>query len=75
MNSEKYFCINLLMDQERLELSKRNKYTATELVSLIPIKNYRGLENLWAANPWIKSYFPNASIEPKFSHKQMKSRL
>ena len=75
MNSEKYFCINLLMDQEILELSKRNKYTATELVSLIPIKNYRGLENLWAANPWIKSYFPNASIEPKFSHKQMKSRL
>ena len=74
-NSEKYFCINFLMDQERLELTKRNKYTATELVSLVPLKNYGGLANLWAANPWVKSYFPNASLLPSQSNKKVKNRI
>jgi hypothetical protein len=75
LNSEKYFCINFLMDQQRLELLKRNKYTATELVSLIPIKDCGGLEDLWAANPWTKSYFPNASLKAYPTNKRMKNRF
>ncbi len=75
LNSEKYLCINFLMDQERLELSKRNKYTATELVSLIPIKDSGGLADLWAANPWTKSYFPNASLKANPTNKRMKIRI
>ena len=74
-NSQKYFCINFLLDQQRLELSKRNKYTATELVSLIPIKDCGGLADLWAANPWTKSYFPNASLKANPTNKRMKTRI
>ena len=74
-NSEKYFCINFLLDQQRLELSKRNKYTATELVSLIPIKDSGGLADLWAANPWTKSHFPNASLKANPTSKRMKIRI
>ena len=74
-NSQKYFCINFLLDQQRLELSKRNKYTATELVSLIPIKDCGGLADLWAANPWIKSHFPNASLKANTTNKRMKNRI
>ena len=74
-NSQKYFCINFLLDQQRLELSKRNKYTATELVSLIPIKDCGGLADLWAANPWTKSYFPNASFKANTTNKRMKNRI
>ena len=54
---------------------KRNKYTATELVSLIPIKDGGGLADLWAANPWIKSYFPNASLKANPTNKRMKTRI
>lgn len=62
LNSEKYFCINLLMDENQLSLVKRNQYTATEVVSLVSLKNEQGLEQFLAANHWVKEYFPNIAI-------------
>ena len=62
LNSEKYFCINLLMDENQLSLTKRNRYTATEVVSLVSLKNVQGLEQFLAANHWVKEYFPNVAI-------------
>ncbi|MDG2109914.1 MAG: hypothetical protein P8J76_02610, partial [Schleiferiaceae bacterium] len=61
-NSEKYFCINLLMDENQLSLTKRNRYTATEVVSLVSLKNVQGLEQFLAANHWVKEYFPNEAL-------------
>ena len=62
LNSEKYFCINLLMDENQLSLAKRNRYTATEVVSLVPLKNELGLEQFLAVNHWVKEYFPNVTL-------------
>ena len=62
LNSEKYFCINLLMDENQLSLTKRNRYTATEVVSLVPLKNEQGLEQFLVANHWVKEYFPNVTL-------------
>ena len=65
LNSEKYFCINLLMDENQLSLAKRNRYTATEVVSLVSLKNVHGLEQFLAANHWVKEYFPNVALPEK----------
>ncbi len=65
LNSEKYFCINLLMDENRLSLAKRNRYTATEVVSLVALKNTAGLERFLQANHWVKDYFPNVALPEK----------
>ena len=65
LNSEKYFCINLLMDENQLSLAKRNRYTATEVVSLVSLKNVQGLEQFLAANHWVKEYFPNVALPEK----------
>ena len=65
LNSEKYFCINLLMDENQLSLAKRNRYTATEVVSLVSLKNVQGLEQFLAANHWVKEYFPNVTLPEK----------
>ena len=71
LNSEKYFCINLLMDQNRLSLTKCNRYTATEVVSLIALKNVLGLKQFLAANQWVLTYFPN--IELDLTHTEVRN--
>ena len=67
LNSEKYFCINLLMDQNQLSLAKRNRYTATEVVSLVTLKNAAGLERFLQANHWVKDYFPNVALPETYA--------
>jgi len=50
------------MDENQLSLTKRNRYTATEVVSLVSLKNVQGLEQFLAANHWVKEYFPNEAL-------------
>lgn len=59
LNSEKYFCINLLMSEEELVLNKKNIYIATEAASLVPLTNEPLLHSFLAANPWVQTQFPN----------------
>lgn len=60
-NNEKYFCINLLMAEDQLELKKHNLYIATEAASLIPLTNPSLLYRFWQTNPFISKQFPNLS--------------
>jgi len=53
------------MDENQLSLAKRNRYTATEVVSLVSLKNVQGLEQFLAANHWVKEYFPNVALPEK----------
>ena len=62
LNSEKYFCINLLMDENQLSLAKRKRYTATEVASLITLRNDHGREKVLSMNDWVKNYFPNVEV-------------
>ena len=66
LDSEKYFCINLLMDEEQLEIGKQNRYTATEVVSLRTLTDPEGRDRFLAANAWVKEYFPNVML-PEYS--------
>jgi hypothetical protein len=65
LNSEKYFCINLLMSEEELVLNKKNIYIATEAASLVALTNEPLLHAFFAANPWIHSQFPNLQVQPQ----------
>jgi len=64
-NSEKYFCINLLMSEEELVLNKKNIYIATEAASLVALTNEPLLHAFLAANPWVYRQFPNLEVQPK----------
>jgi hypothetical protein len=64
-NSEKYFCINMLMDESALVVNKRNIYTATEIASLVPLTHPEKGAQFLKANDWVWQYFPNLpSIDP-----------
>ena len=48
LNSEKYFCINLLMSEEELVLNKKNIYIAPEVASLVALTNEPLLQSFLA---------------------------
>jgi len=58
LNSRKYFCINYLIDDETLEIQHKNRFTATELVTLWPIVNRVLYQDLVKENSWVDSFYP-----------------
>ena len=58
-NSHKYFCTNYFIDEDHLEIEEKNIFTATELVTLIPLNGKEYYTQLITANGWLKNYLPN----------------
>ncbi|MEK9178337.1 MAG: hypothetical protein AAB801_00990 [Patescibacteria group bacterium] len=57
------FCLNMMMDDKNLSLSKnyRNIYTAHEVVQLLPvISRDNTYKNFLVANDWVLEFLPNA---------------
>lgn len=59
LNSKKIFCINYLVDSEKLEIEEKNIFTATELITLVPTYGLELYDELYDKNIWIKQYYPN----------------
>lgn len=62
-NSHKYFCVNYFMDDQHLEVEEKNLFTATELVTLVPMYGKQYYEHLLSRNTWVRQYFPNLQEE------------
>lgn len=59
-NSHKWFCINYYVDEDHLRLRDQNLFTATELVTLIPVCEKGHLKLLFEANKdWVIRHCPN----------------
>jgi ATP-dependent Lon protease len=56
-NSRKYFCVNYFVDEDSLEIAEKNRFTATELVTLIPMSNFSQYKDLIKSNDWIQEYY------------------
>jgi hypothetical protein len=57
-NSYKYFCLNYFVDVDSLGFKERNRYAATETITLIPTYNSQLFDKLLDANEWIKELYP-----------------
>lgn len=65
LGSYKYFCINYFIDSESLEIEERNQYTATELITLMPMTGCPLLvEEFFDRNKWIDAFYPNFEAKP-----------
>lgn len=62
LNSRKYFCINYFIDTAHFEIEEKNLFTATELVTLLPVYGANHYIEFYKSNDWVKSYFPNFPI-------------
>lgn len=59
LNSKKYFCVNYFISSNNLKIAERNRFTATELVTLIPVSGKKTFTAFIKENNWVKEYFPN----------------
>jgi predicted nucleotidyltransferase len=58
-NSKKYFCVNYFISTDRLEISEQNLFTATEVMTLIPLYGKETFSAFLKANNWAASFYPN----------------
>lgn len=83
LNSRKYFCPNYFISSEQLEIVEQNRFTATELKTLVPMYGRDHFERFYENNSWIKSYFKKFNpsltnipeIEKNFFTKNIESLL
>lgn len=61
LNSRKYFCVNYFIDEEHLEIEQKNRFTATEIVTLLPMVNQKLYDQFLIRNDWTKDYYINAN--------------
>ncbi|MBL7885536.1 MAG: nucleotidyltransferase domain-containing protein [Flavobacterium sp.] len=62
LNSRKYFCVNYFISDQQLEIEEKNRFTATELKTLIPMQGKQVFEQFYNRNLWIKDYFSKFEI-------------
>lgn len=56
--SQHLFCMNYFVDTAALEIVEKNVFTATEIVTLIPMYGQAPLQQFLEANHWTVQYFP-----------------
>lgn len=62
-NSYRNFCINYFTDTENLKVEEHNRYTATEIVFLMPVYNYAIYQKMLAENPWVNNYYQGFTMD------------
>jgi hypothetical protein len=67
LNSYRNFCINYFVDSDHLFISEQNRYTASEIVFLIPVYNQLLFRQLVDENSWVKFYYPCFEQSREFS--------
>jgi len=73
LNSHRYFCINYLIDTDHLEIEEKNRFTATEIATLLPVFNTNYYQVFWHTNQWIQTYYPNAQLRQAMIDTEMPS--
>jgi hypothetical protein len=60
LNSKKYFCVNYFISTSHLKIAERNRFTATEIITLLPLSGKEVFNDFINANDWTTEYFPNS---------------
>jgi hypothetical protein len=53
------YCMNYFIDESRLEIEDKNRYTSIELASIIPVYGVEIKNKLRESNLWVKNFLPN----------------
>lgn len=62
LNSRKYFCVNYFVATNQLEIEEKNRFTATELKTLIPMQGKEVFQEFYNSNNWIENYFSKFEV-------------
>lgn len=56
---EDWFCMNYYVDEEALEITEKNIFTAMEIVTLLPMHGEVCLSRFFEDNKWTTDFFPS----------------
>ncbi|MAX80594.1 MAG: nucleotidyltransferase [Crocinitomicaceae bacterium] len=59
LNSKKYFCVNYFVDTDHMEIEEKNRFTATEVVTLRNVYGKEVHQAFLKANQWAFDIYPN----------------
>jgi hypothetical protein len=62
-NSYKEFCVNYFVSTETLEIEEKNRFTATEIATVIPVYGKVDFTKFYDKNLWVKDFFPNINLK------------
>lgn len=74
LNSRKFFCINYLISTDNLEINEKNRFTATEIATLLPIHG-QVFDDFFTQNNWYKNYLPNKSVNQERIETPVKNKI
>jgi hypothetical protein len=60
LNDRRNFCVNYFVDTEHLRIEDRNLFTATEVMTLVPMHGRSICAAFFHANTWAAEHLPNA---------------
>ncbi len=65
-----WYCMNYYIDLEALQIQEQNIFTATEVITLVPLYGDYSMPAFFRANKWATVYFPNQVKDdgPLFPH-------
>ncbi len=63
-NSHKYFCVNYFIDTQHLVIEEQNLFTATEIVTLLPMYGGDWYQAFCRENHWAWQQYPHAASRP-----------
>lgn len=70
-----WFCMNYYIDEEMMQIREKNIYTATEVVTLLPLRGIRTFNDFYASNKWSRHYLPNHSLRISYVEEVKKPLL
>ena len=62
LNSKKYFCVNYFISTNALEIDEKNRFTATELTTMLPMYGNGSFHSFYEQNKWVNSFLPNKTV-------------
>jgi len=57
------FCMNYFVDEAGLKIREQNLYTATEVVTLIPLRGIKAFHDFYKENLWTRDFLPNHTMK------------
>jgi hypothetical protein len=58
-NRQHFYCMNYFIDEQQTVILEKNIYTATEIVTLLPLTGSGVFEKFFSANNWTRKFLPN----------------
>jgi hypothetical protein len=68
VKKQHFFCMNYYIDEGGLTIEEKNIYTATEIVTLLPLNGRESFLNFYLNNNWTRSYLPNHSMKVSYQN-------